>query len=210
MLQEYKVPALFFIATHNVLNNECFWWDVVYRELSRQQQGRGEISAAQKRYKSLSHDEIIASLQREFGDKVMQHVSDIDRPFTPDELRTFSTSDYVDIGNHTSHHYILDRYPPDIQREQMQACQNDLSSMVELQPGIVSYPNGNYNRETLREARDLGFRFGITVDKGKNYLPLKEKNMLTLGRYVLWCNNPLKMHCDIFRSDMMLKSRNNH
>ena len=46
------------------------------------------------------------------------------------------------------------------------------------------------------------FDFGITVDKRKNYLPLQNADKLRLGRFVLWGNAPLKMQCDIFRSDM--------
>ncbi|MDA0273588.1 MAG: polysaccharide deacetylase family protein [Proteobacteria bacterium] len=201
LLQEYKVPALFFIATHNVLNNECFWWDVVYRELSRKGLNRKEISVAQKKYKKKTHEEIISSLKQEFGNNVMNPVSDIDRPFTTSELANFAADDFVDIGNHTSHHYILDGYPQEIQRDQMLACQTDLGEMLDIHPAIVSYPNGNYNEVTLKTAADIGFNFGITVDKRKNYLPLQQKD-LTLGRFVLWGNNSLKLQCDIFRSDM--------
>jgi peptidoglycan/xylan/chitin deacetylase (PgdA/CDA1 family) len=203
LLQEYKVPALFFIATHNVLNNECFWWDVVYRELSRKGLNRKAISAAQKQYKQLSHDDIISSLKKEFGDRVMTPVSDIDRPFTPGELAKFAANEFVDIGNHTSHHYILDGYPEETQRDQMRACQSDIKEMLDLNPCIVSYPNGNYNEVSLQVAEEIGFKFGITVDKRKNYLPLQEADKLILGRFVLWGTSPLKMQCDIFRSDMV-------
>ncbi len=205
LLQEFETPALFFIATHNVMNNECFWWDVLYRELFRQGLGRKSISAAQKSYKSLHHEEIVLRLKKEFGEDVMQPVSDIDRPFSPDELRKFADEPLVEIGNHTSHHYILDNYPTDVQREQMRACQNDLHDILQIEPFIVSYPNGNYNHQTLNEARNLGFDYGITVDKRKNYLPIKDEDKLTLGRYVLWGTEPLKMQCDIFRSDMNSK-----
>ena len=131
----------------------------------------------------------------------MNLVSDIDRPFTTSELANFAADDFVDIGNHTSHHYILDGYPQEIQRDQMLACQADLGEMLDIHPAIVSYPNGNYNEVTLKTAADIGFNFGITVDKRKNYLPLQQED-LTLGRFVLWGNNSLKMQCDIFRSDM--------
>ena len=99
LLQEYKCPALFYITTHNILHNECFWWDVVYRELSRQGLSRKTVSVEQKEYKKLSHPEIIQRLRDEFGKNVLRPCSDIDRPFTPAELQDFSAEKYVFIGN---------------------------------------------------------------------------------------------------------------
>lgn len=209
LLKEYQTPALFFMATYNVLHNQCFWWDVIYRELSLRGSGRKAISAAQKAYKKLEHNQILDRLQSEFGKDVMNPVSDIDRPFTPGELQSFAAEDLVHIGNHTSHHYILDNYSSEVQRDQMWACQTDLQQILQSTPSIVSYPNGNYNRQTLQIAGELGFEYGITVDKRKNYLPLMEGDKLTLGRYVLWGTEPLKMQCDIFRSDLTSRSRKN-
>ena len=208
LLQEYNCPALFYIASHNVLHNECFWWDVVYRELSKQGLDRKAISIAQKKYKKLHHNEIMAHLRNEFGANVFHPQSDIDRPFTPDELKAFAAEPYVHIGNHTSHHYILDNYDGETQRDQMVSCQQDLQKMLQITPSTVSYPNGNYNAETLHIANELGFEYGITVNKRKNYLPLQEQDKLRLGRFVLWGNMPLKMQCDIFRSDMTHTSKN--
>jgi len=206
LLQEYKCPALFYITTHNVLHNECFWWDAAYRELSGQGMGRKAVSAAQKEYKELSHLKILERLRTEFGKNVMTPRSDIDRPFTPAELKDFAAEKYVFIGNHTSHHYILDTYGPDEQRKQMESCQVELQRLLGFKPKTISYPNGNYNHHTVQIAGELGFEYGVTVDKRKNYLPLAEKDKLRLGRFVLWGDMPLRMQFDIFRSDVTLGS----
>ena len=39
ILEEFGVPALF-IATDNIRENKCFWWDVHYRERVRRAQVR--------------------------------------------------------------------------------------------------------------------------------------------------------------------------
>ncbi len=206
LLIEYQTPALFFITSRNVLNNECFWWDVVYRELSQRGMTRKQISVAQKQYKCLDHQQIHARLKEEFGRDALAPCSDVDRPFTPEELRSFAGQPWVHIGNHTSDHFIMDRYNPDIQRSQIQVCQADLAEMVGLQPRVFAYPNGNYNQDSLRVVAELGFDFAITVDKRKNYLPLHELDKLTLGRFVLWGTEPLQRQCDIFRSDVAFLS----
>ena len=79
--------------------------------------------------------------------------------------------------------------------------------MLTVTAETVSYPNGNYNADTLRVASELGFEYGVTVDKRKNYLPLREEDKLSLGRFVIWGKMPLKMQCDIFRSDMRKSAR---
>lgn len=202
LLQEYKTPALFYISTHNVLQNECFWWDVLHRELCKQGKGRKEISAIRGEYKKLKHPQILERLRNEFGENVLAPCSDIDRPLTPEELISFAEEEYVHLGNHTSQHYALDHYPPDVQRQQIAACQEDLQRVVGIQPKTIAYPNGNYNEATLQVADELGFDYGITVEKRKNYLPLRPEDRLRLGRFTLWGGMSIRMQCDIFRSDM--------
>ena len=200
VLNEFKTPALFFITTDNVINNKCYWWDVVFRELSKQGLDRKAISKEQGKYKKLSHPEIVEALKGKFGDNCFKPLGDIDRPFTVSELQEFAKEKYVHIGNHTSHHYILDSYDEKEQFSQINDCQNDLKEILGYDVNTVSYPNGNYNDTTISVCSKFNFDLGITVDKRKNYFPLKEK--LLLGRYVLWGNKPLKRQCDIFRSDM--------
>jgi peptidoglycan/xylan/chitin deacetylase (PgdA/CDA1 family) len=206
LLKEYQTPALFFITTHNVLNNECFWWDVVHRELSQRGVNRKQISQQQKVYKKLDHQQLRDRLQEAFGAAALKPRSDIDRPFTPEELRSFADQPWVHIGNHTSDHFILDRYDAEIQRSQIVDCQKDLTAMIDINPGIFAYPNGNYNDDSVRVLAELGFDFAFTVEKRKNYLPLHAEDRLLLGRFVLWGNEPLQRQCDIFRSDVAFMS----
>src|SRR5687768_7492726 len=42
ILEEFNVPAVFFISTNNVRDNKCFWWDVLYRERITQGASEGE------------------------------------------------------------------------------------------------------------------------------------------------------------------------
>ena len=200
ILEEFKTPALFFVTTENIKNNKCFWWDVIYRELAKKGYERKAISKEQHKYKSLLHKEIEKDLINKYGSRCFDPINDIDRPFTISELQKFSKNKYVYIGNHTSNHYILDKYSRGDQYKQILECQESLNEILGIDPTTVAYPNGNYNDDTLSVCREMGFNLGITVDKRKNYFPLKDK--LALGRYVLWGNKPIKRQCDIFRSDL--------
>ncbi len=202
ILNKYKTPATFFITTNNVINNECFWWDIVYRERFKLGEIKKQISIQQKKYKNFTHKEIILDIKKLYGENSLKPVSDIDRPFTVLELQNFTKNEFVNIGNHTKNHYILDNYSKEEQQNQILSCQNKLNKILGNTENIIAYPNGNYNKDTLSVCNELGFEFGITVEKRKNHLPLNQdiNSKLTLGRYVLWGNENIKRQCDIFRS----------
>ncbi|WDE95858.1 polysaccharide deacetylase family protein [Lentisphaera profundi] len=197
LLEEYKTPAVFFITTDNVINQECFWWDVVFRELSKQGLERKAISKEQGKLKSFKHPELVIELKKRFGEDCFVPQGELDRPLTINELKDFSKHEYVHIGNHTKNHYILDKYTYAQQAEQITGCSQSLEDILGSKSEIIAYPNGNYNEDTLRASAD--FDFGITVKKRKNFLPID--NPLELGRHVLWGNKSLKRQGDIFRSN---------
>ena len=197
LLEEYRTPALFFITTDNVIKQECYWWDVVFRELSKQGLERKAISKEQGKLKALRHPDLVAELKKRFGENCFTPQGELDRPLTVNELQEFSKHDYVSIGNHTRNHYILDKYDYDEQKEQIDSCSESLEKILGCKSNIIAYPNGNYNETTLKVCSD--FEFGITVKKRKNPIPLQ--NPLELGRHVLWGNKPLKRQCDIIRSN---------
>lgn len=205
LLNEYKTPALFFVVSDNIINNKCYWWDIVFRELSKKGLKKKVISNVKATCKNLTHEEITIKLHKLFGPNCFQPICDIDRPFTVSELKDFSKSKLVFIGNHTRNHCLLDHCSKEVQRDQVVQCQVDLKTILGYEPETVSYPNGNYNLETLDICRELKFSMGITLNKHKNYFPLKDR--MALGRFVLWGNKPLKRQLDFFRSDFGTKGR---
>ncbi|MGV6825689.1 MAG: polysaccharide deacetylase family protein [bacterium] len=206
LLEEFNIPAVFFITTGNIQRNECFWWDVVYRERHRQGWSKPQISSEQKQLKRLHHRDIIAHLKSEFGESCLSPWGDTDRPMTPDELAGFAKHPNVFIGNHTSEHYLLDNYPDDEVLTQIQDGQAGLRELIQLEPDTIAYPNGSYSESAIRAARKLGMTIGITVDKRKNPLPIDwdSNDALALGRFVLWGDRSISQQCDIFRSDVRL------
>ena len=59
-----------------------------------------------------------------FGPDALRPRNDVDRPFKPDELKTFAQSKCVYVGNHTVNHGILTNYSPDEMRRQVQGAQD--------------------------------------------------------------------------------------
>ena len=171
VLRRHAVPAVFFISTGHVLTGRNFWWDVLYRErLARA--GRGPTAAEIGGLKRLRADEIEDRLIAEFGAAAFRPRSDVDRPFTPDELCQFARDPLVHLGNHTRDHAILTNYPPDAARAQVQAAQDDLERMTGVRPTTIAYPNGDYSDDVVRACQAAGLTLGITIDSRKARLPV--------------------------------------
>src|SRR6185437_1261239 len=89
ILREYGVPAVFFISTNHVRENKCFWWDVLYRERHAEGAADRQIYRECVGMKRKTTEQIEEELMRRFGDDAFRPRGDIDRPFTPAELREF-------------------------------------------------------------------------------------------------------------------------
>lgn len=207
VLKEYKIPAVFFIATNHVKYNKCFWWDVLYRERIKQGMAVKDISREELQLKSKTHVEIEKYIRDLFGEKAFGPICDVDRPFTPSELKDFSKEKYVFLGNHTSDHAILTNYSTNEIKAQLSSAQNAIHDITGITPIIISYPNGNYSKKVIEISKEIGLKLGVTVDFKKNYLPIdfRSNDCMRLGRFTLWGNNNLVKQCESFRSDMQLK-----
>lgn len=207
ILRQYGVSATFFISTHHVQANRAFWWDVVYRERQRRPLSAAAQQAEYALLKGLRHEEVEAYLRATFGDATLHPVSDLDRPFTPAELRAFAREPEVVLGNHTAHHAVLTNYAPPAAAQELAECQQYLAQLTGTEPVAVAYPNGNHSPAVVSAAAHLGLRLGATVQAGKNYLPLPPAQAahLQLRRFLLWGDQEVQAQCTLFRTDFHLK-----
>jgi peptidoglycan/xylan/chitin deacetylase (PgdA/CDA1 family) len=206
ILEEFNVPAVFFISTNNVRDNKCFWWDVLYRERKAQGISERQIYDEGVDLKSLPTEQIEERLIEKFGRNALTPRCDIDRPFTPDELREFASSPCVHIGNHTSNHAILTNYSAEGVRRQIQAAQDYLGELLGQKPISIAYPNGRQNDMVVEICRELGLKVGFTVRPEKLSLRSlrKPKNLLKVGRFVPHANSTMEMQCRTYRSDILI------
>lgn len=204
VLREFEIPAVFFISTNHVETGQCFWWDVIHRERTRQGVPRKFISTEMSSLKQRTHESIESYLRVQFGDASLDPIGDIDRPLTPAELAEFSQEPYVHLGNHTSDHAILTNYSPAGIDTQITTAQDAIEQMTGLRPTMISYPNGNYSEAVIQASLRAGLTQGITVEKRKDYLPLEDSDdaAMRLGRFVLWGNRNIEEQCRIIRSDI--------
>jgi peptidoglycan/xylan/chitin deacetylase (PgdA/CDA1 family) len=208
VLEEYRAPALFLISTDHVRENKGFWWDVLYRERTARGASPGQVGREGLGLKLKTSEQIEAELRAEFGADAFIPRGDIDRPFSPAELRDFARPPYVYLGNHTANHAILTNYTPDKAREQIRKAQESLIEMTGMCPRAIAYPNGAHSDAIVRTCRDLGLEFGFTIAPVKNRVPVEPNspNAFRLGRFAPHGEIPIEIQCRTCRSDLLLYS----
>lgn len=206
VLEAYKVPAVFCIATDNVRQNKCFWWDVFHREHAEKGTSRQRFDSEVAELKSLRSGDVEARLIEWFGAGAMAPRSDIDRPFSPPELREFARHPCVHLGNHTAGHAILTNYTLEQARAEIAGAQDALREMTGITPLAIAYPNGAYNPDILNACGELGLKVGFTVRPQKNRLPIdsRSRQLLRLGRFCPTGRSPIVTQCRTYRSDVQL------
>jgi len=167
------------------------------------------ILREQKGLKLLTAAGIEEYLIKNFGIDSLRPRSDIDRTFTPGELREFSRQEYVYLGNHTHDHAILTNYSAEGIRGQLLECQDNLMKLAGVKPEIISYPSGAYSQEVINIAAEAGFKIGVTADSRKNYFPIdiEQGGALRLGRFILNADKGVIDQAKTFRSDLVFYNR---
>lgn len=203
VLEQFQVPATFFISTNHVRQGKSFWWDALYRERLAQGASPDEVYREAIVLKTLRTEAIEAKLLERFGPAALTPRTDIDRPFTADELKAFSRHPLVHLGNHTANHAILTNYTPTEARAQLEAAQTALHEMTGIIPISIAYPNGGHDDTIVRIARDVGLKVGVTVRPAKHRLRA-DLDLLRLGRFCPDGDKPIRTQCQTFRSDLLL------
>jgi peptidoglycan/xylan/chitin deacetylase (PgdA/CDA1 family) len=185
ILNQYKIPATFFITAKNVLENKCFWWDVVYKNRIRQGKNLKSIRKEQAHLKRFKYHYIENYLEQNFGKNCQKPWADIGRPLNPEELKTISHNPFVTIGNHTYNHSILTCYNPDEIRDELRLCNKILFEITGVSPNIIAFPNGNFNEEVLKITEEAGFRFAFTIENKLNSPPILNDKITCLNRFMV-------------------------
>lgn len=198
VLEQFRVPAVFFISTDHVSQNKAFWWDAFGRQLSRSGVSQSRLKAEIERLKGMTPENIDAFLCQRFGASILKPLGDIDRAFNTQELRQFALSPWVHLGNHTSDHAILTNCTPEEMANQIQSCQDALEEMVGYRPIAIAYPNGNHSPLAVNAAEAAGLRLGFTVTPQRPLLPLDHDSRMTLGRFVFHGGQDIRRQCRLF------------
>ena len=206
VLEEYSVPAVFFITAGNVIRRKLFWWDVLYRERSKRGAPEKEIFREERWLLNNRNEVIERHLVKEFGKNAFFELNDLNRPLSVSELKNLSQSHLVTIGNHSCDHVNLPLYSEGEIRSQIETAQTILASITGSRPSIVSYPMGCYDDTVIEISRRIGLTLGITVEPRCDYFPMvsDKQHCMVLGRFGFFGDSRFPSEFDIFRPEVAL------
>jgi len=205
VLEEFGVPAVFFISSGHVRRGRAFWWDVAFRELAQRGENQLQIRREVGRCKRLKTAEVEARFAARFGEPSLRPVGDLDRPFDPAELHQFARHPLVFLGNHTRDHAILTNYSRAEAMAQIQGGQEDIREMTGQTPLIISYPNGACSWEVIELARRAGLKLGMGAAPGRNRLPLQANSAMEMRRFMIWGNREIEPQCKASRAAVSIQ-----
>ena len=208
ILREFRAPGVFFISVGHVVRGRAFWWDVLYREMTRAGHGPGPLQAARARCKRLRNSEIEEWLKAEFHLSDLRPAGDLDRPMTPSELKEFSQHPCAVIGNHTVDHAILTNYSAGEAYEQIEGAQQALLDITGRLPSCIAYPNGNCSAEIVDAAQRAGLSSGVVTTYGRNALPIAPcgRDRMMMRRVLPVGMREIESQCRVFRSPISMRS----
>lgn len=184
ILNKYKIPAIFFISTKNMMENKAYWWDIIYKYRIKQGNSIENIRGEQMSLKSFKYSYIDDYILRTFGMEAFTPCSDLARPFNRDEIKQLATNPYVVFGNHTHNHSILINYSKNEVKEELNAANKILFELTGTLPIAIAFPNGNFNQMVLEATEEEGFRYAFTTVPAKNLFPISNNKFTTLNRYM--------------------------
>ncbi len=184
VLEEFQVPATYFITTRNLVSNTSYWWDVVYKYRTQEGVSLELVQEEQEYLKRFKHSEIDQYLLDNFGNSCFNPWSDLDRPMSTEELKVFADHHLVTIGNHTHNHSILTNHTLEEATGEFKISNDILTEILGYCPNTMAFPNGDYTSSLVEVANEAGFKYVFTTNSYINRLPLKNTDVIALNRFM--------------------------
>jgi peptidoglycan/xylan/chitin deacetylase (PgdA/CDA1 family) len=193
VLEDLRVPAVFFLSTHHLLSGEVFWFDRLVTPLQatgvtcldlRQfglREYRFAVGHDDRRWtgiqdllndvKRLGHPDSPAVLQ------VLDHVEALYgqwsvapgnrlRPLNVQELRQMAQSRLCFFGSHGHRHQILTELEDTALARSLHHSKHVLEGLLGVTIGHFAYPNGSYDDRVVRACVQAGYQRAYAASPG--------------------------------------------
>jgi len=157
LLEKYKIPVTFFIATKGV-EDGYFWFNQ-----SKENRKSIYYKNIQELWEmpDINRKKIISKLPPYSGKRVVMNKT---------ELHNLSQSTYVTIANHTDDHVMSDNCTKQELEQEIKICENKIKNWSGINCAkIYSYPNGNKDKKSEHLIKQLGYKMAATTKMGRIY-----------------------------------------
>lgn len=169
-IEKYNVPIAIFIPTEAVITGN-YWFEFA------RQKGQSVFSGV----KNIEEFKKLPAL--EFKDKVnsLKNHYRLERScMTLDELKRISEIDLITIGSHTVTHPILKQCPVEMQELELRQSKETLAKWIGKEIKYLAFPNGDYDENTIRIAKDCNYKLCFTIKSGE--INLEDADQFRINR----------------------------
>ncbi|MBL7747679.1 MAG: polysaccharide deacetylase family protein [Chitinophagaceae bacterium] len=181
LLEQYEIPAVFFITGIRQAGYDVLWNDVLaiayrYGPDKLILKNRKFIKRKDRKYVDAGSGELLADILRatDFaGKEQMMEVlgSFKDRAdqeywlqMTTEQIKQLSASKWVTIGSHGYYHNDLANLPAESAKLEMQQSRQFLEDVTGKEVRALAFPYGSYSAETIVGAKEAGFTRLLATD----------------------------------------------
>lgn len=174
LLEQYQVPAAFFITGTRETGDDVLWNDLLAIAGKygphRLKLSNGEyIKRSDNSYYAPHTGELLADILRRCNYEEKQEAMEYLRPYkikapgeywmqmTKDQIRELSASKWVTVGSHSCYHDDMGIMPAVAAGEDMKRSKQFLEGLTGKSIKAFAFPYGSYTSAAVREAKAAGF-----------------------------------------------------
>lgn len=201
LLEEFKLPAHFFITGINENNNlnekipPILWADFIeiaaLLKLTPTNFKSYHLDLIDQKYKDKttkqSIQDIIKNSDPEFSSKlalynsftkkqqnlIFNQPNEFWKLMDEKEIIETSRSKWISIGSHGYFHNNIGKLPSEMMKEEILTSKNYLENLIQQPINSIAYPDGSYSIESKKQCNELGIIYQLATD---NYLFEEDKN----------------------------------
>jgi peptidoglycan/xylan/chitin deacetylase (PgdA/CDA1 family) len=174
LLEQYEVPATFFITGIREAGYDILWNDVLAIAYqygpSKIKSGKEEYSKGRDgKYRSSSNGKLLAEVLRSSGFEQKAEMIELLGSYkeradddywlqlTEQEIKILSASKWVTIGSHGYYHNDLSKIETGKAKEEMIRSKQFLEKITGKEIKSLAFPYGYYTKDLVKEAKQVGY-----------------------------------------------------
>lgn len=159
VINEYKIPITFFIATDPVENQGIFWWTFFEKCKDKLPNYFKSNSLDLKNIKEKDRKKIIQDLKKRCKKKVIREVMEIE------EVKSLAQNPLITIGSHSVHHALTVNCTDNELEFEIKESKEKLREWSNKEVKYFSYPNGRFDGRERKILKESGYKFAATDKK---------------------------------------------
>lgn len=152
LIKKHKIPVTIFLNSGIIGTNRHYWFHF------------DQEKYPVEKLKKLSNKDRLKRLE----DLGFKQDKEFDTPWAMSKKEILEISKWVDMQSHTVFHPILPNCTDQEALYEIANCKSILEKEYGFSINALAYPNGDYSIRDIEIAKNAGFKFGLTTEKGFN------------------------------------------